>query len=296
MIKQQPMNPKRQGRYNQQPPPQQGASRHRAGHNAGLYPEDSLYLTNPGRPQAQRVRRTQAPTDDDNVLVDEEEDIDGNGDVWPVQIPKSVRYYPQPGRYDQGDTRVNVQRVQTRTKQSAIPPRRSRQAYAEEEEDQDFEEHETARPVRTRPKIHLYWLVFVSIALLLMIAGWLTFNDLSAWWQNHQDDTTYGMPRTYQIDAVVGHGDSNSNPSHFIAINLRGSIYVIEAPGGNISKSRSYFITSEVGGNPNPPVTIKFQDLTHSGHLDMVVSIGDQPTPLIVFLFNNGSQFLAKQQ
>ena len=75
----------------------------------------------------------------------------------------------------------------------------------------------------------------------------MALNDLGAWWQNHQDDVAFGMPRTYQTDAVVGHNDSNSNPSHFIAINLRGSIYILEAPGGNFSKSRSYFITTEVG-------------------------------------------------
>ncbi len=213
-----------------------------------------------------------------------------------MHIPKSARYYPQPGQYDQGDTRVNVRHAPLRRKQhSVIPPRRSRQAY-EEEEDQDFEEPETQQPLRTRPKMKLHWLVFAGVGLLLMLAGWMALNDLGAWWQNHQDDATYGLPRTYQIDAVVGHGDSNSNPSHFIAINLRGSIYILEAPGGNFSKSRSYFITTEVGGNPHPPVTIKFQDLTHTGRLDMVVTIGDPPTPFIVFLFNNGSQFLAKPQ
>lgn len=223
MIKRQPVDPKRQRRHNQQPPQQQPASRHRAGHQAGLHPEDAPYITgnqrlHSGVPVASRARQTKAPTDDDNVLVDEEEieadaDIDGNGDVWSLQIPRSARYYPQPGQYTQGDTRVNVRR---RQQQSVIPPRSSRQVY-EEEEDQDFEEVETKRPSRTRPKMKLHWLVFAGIAILLMIAGWMAFSDLGTWWQNHQDDVTYGMPRTYQTDAVVGHNDSNSNPSHFIA-------------------------------------------------------------------------------
>ena len=297
MIKRQTSVPKGQG--NSYRPAQQPANRLRAGHQAGLHPEDAPYITGNQRTHsgaASKARQTQASSYDDDMLPDDEADIDGNGDIWPMHIPKSARYYPQPGQYDQGDTRVNVRHAPLRSKQqSIIPPRRSRQAY-KEEEDQDFEEPETQQPLRTRPTIKLHWLVFAGVGLLLMLAGWMALNDLGAWWQNHQDDATYGMPRTYQTDAVVGHGDSNSNPSHFIAINLRGSIYILEAPGGNFSKSRSYFITTEVGGNPNPPVTVKFQDLTHSGHLDMVVTIGDPPTPLIVFLFNNGSQFLAKSQ
>ncbi len=31
-------------------------------------------------------------------------------------------------------------------------------------------------------------------------------------------------PRTFQVDAVVGHNDSATNPSHFIAMNLNGRI------------------------------------------------------------------------
>lgn len=298
------------GQGNSYRPPQQQVSRHRAGHNAGLHPEDAPYITGnqriyTGVSQSPRARRSKVPADYDNVLVDEEEideeEIDGNGDIWPVQIPKSQRYYPQPGQYDQGNTRVNVQRVQTRAKkQSAIPPRSSRQAYEEEEIEEDIEELETQRPPRKRRNVSAHPSLIVGIALVLLLivsyGGYLGLNAIGTVWQNHQDDVTFGMPRTFQTDAVVGHGDSNSNPSHFIAINLKGSIYVIEAPGGNFSKARSYFITSEVNGNPYPPVTIKFQDLSHSGHLDMVVSVGDPPTPLIVFLFNNGSQFLAKQQ
>ena len=239
-------------------------------------------------------RRPYTPATVDNR--EDEEDIDGNGDVWPSQgVRSAVRYAP--GHYIQGDTQVNIKHAPppgTR-KQSPIPARSSREAYREEEEDenQDFDELETRLP-RKRRNFQIHWLVFVGIALLLMIAGWTAFNDLGAWWQNHQDDSTYGMPRTFQTDAVVGHNDSNSSPSHFIALNLRGQIYVIELPGGDATKARGYYITSEAGNDANPPVKVTFQDIGHDGKLDMVVTIGDPPDPLIVFLFNNGSQFAAK--
>ena len=250
-----------------------------------------------GNPASLR-RRAYTPANRANR--DNKEGIDGEyDDVWPAQTVRSaVRFTP--GQYIQGDTQWNVQQASPPgTKQySPIPRRSSRNAVIEDaggEEEEDFEEEEPeTRLPRKRRNVHIHWFVFAGIALLLMLGGWIAFNDLGVWLQNHQDDVTYGMPRTYQTDAVVGHNDSNSNPSHFIAINLRGQIYVIELPGGDATKARGYFITSEVGGNPNPPVTVKFQDLTHSGHLDMVVTIGDPPTPLIVFLFNNGNQFAGK--
>ena len=234
--------------------------------------------------------------------------IDGDGDVWPAQAPRSaIRYnVPPEGIYPEGEYQIGNQRFHVEYQYAQVPLRAHAQPQPQpapqqqdrftaggEEEAFEEDEHVTRLPRKQRT-IHYHWLVFAGIALLLMLSGWFAFNDLGVWWQTHQDDVTYGMPRTYQTDAVVGHSDSNSNPSHFIALNLRGQIYVIELPGGDATKARGYFITSEVGGNPNPPVTVKFQDLTHSGHLDMVVTIGDPPTPLIVFLFNNGSQFAAK--
>jgi hypothetical protein len=310
LVKQQPSNVKRQGRRNQQPPPQQGASRHKAGHHAGLHPEDNPYLTNPGRPRAQQGRRTQKPVDYDSVLVDEEE---GDGDYWPQKLtPMSqIRYdvdtngNPIPGVYRQGNVthryHGNWHGDLPQSKRNAIPPRGHTQTRIPPQQQQDDlyeedEELESARAVRARPIIKLHWLVYAGLALCLLIGSPIAVNVIGTMWQNHTDDVTYGMPRTFQTDAVVGHGDSSSNPSHFIAINLRGSIWVIEAPGGDYSKARQYFITTEVNQNPYPPVTVKFEDLTHSGRLDMVVTIGDPPTPLIVFLFNNGSQFLAKQK
>lgn len=237
-----------------------------------------------------RVR--QRPVEQDDELCEDD-------DLYTRPPRSAIKCQPEES-YRSGNTQINKYTAPPPAKgRHAIPPRRSAQQqpaqpYSAEEYREDIDVQAQKRPRRRR--LHVHWLVFAGVGLLLMIAGWMAFTDLGVWWQNHTDDVTFGMPRTYQTDAVVGHGDSNSNPSHFIAINLRGGIYVIEAPGGNFSKARGYFITTEIGGNPNPPVTIKFEDLTHTGRLDMVVTIGDPPTPLTVFLFNNGSQFIGKQQ
>ena len=45
------------------------------------------------------------------------------------------------------------------------------------------------------------------------------------------DDLHYGRPRTTQVDHFVGH-EAAHVPSHFLAFNLSGQIYVVEIPGG----------------------------------------------------------------
>jgi len=231
------------GNYYQQPQfvP---ANPHRAGHYAGLHP-------------------------DDQPLVEEDESY------YVTRPHTSVRRYTDtPTRITQGNTRYNVT--------YGAPPMRQR-TNTEDEED---------RAVKRGLRFH--WLVYVGFVLFIGILGWIGLTALGQWWQWQQDNWTYGNPRTYQTDAVVGHNDSNSSPSHFTAENLRGQIIVLELPGGDAAKGRSYTITSMPGNTGNPPVKVMFQDLNHDGKLDMLVEIGDTGSVFTVFLFNNGQQFVSK--
>jgi hypothetical protein len=144
----------------------------------------------------------------------------------------------------------------------------------------------------TRRRVH--WLVYVGLLFMVGIIGWLAITILGAWWQAKQDDWTYGMPRTYQTDVVVGHDDSASHPSHFIAQNLNGEIVVIEYPGGDVSKARSYVITTLPGDDGYSPVRLSFRDVNGDRKLDMLVQIGDPGSQVQVILYNNGQQFTAK--
>ena len=120
-----------------------------------------------------------------------------------------------------------------------------------------------------------------------MIIGWLTFSALSSWWQVTQDDWHYGRPRTYQTDAVVGHNDSPTSPSHFIAMNLNRHVTVIEIPGGDSSKSKIYNGPMLIGpGQDLTPVTLTFKDVNGNGKLDMIVNVQDTH---FVFLNSNGT-------
>jgi len=106
------------------------------------------------------------------------------------------------------------------------------------------------------------------------------------------DDRQYGFPRTYQVDAVVGHGDSAAHPSHFIALNLQGQLEVIELPGGNPSKALIYIGPMLYGpGQDEVPLTVSFEDRNHDHEPDLVLHFEGQQ---VVFL-NDGKTFQVRQ-
>ena len=152
-----------------------------------------------------------------------------------------------------------------------------------------------AKPTRRLERTRFHWLVFVGLAMFIMIIGWLTFSALSSWWSVTQDDWHYGRPRTWQTDAVVGHGDSASYPSHFIAVNLNGQILVIEVPGGNASKAQIYIGPRLFGaGLDLVPVTLSFEDCNGDGKPDLNIHIVGSDK--IICFPNNGKTFTTTQQ
>ncbi len=135
--------------------------------------------------------------------------------------------------------------------------------------------------------------MFLGIGLFIMIIGWLAFSALSSWWTVQLDDWHYGRPRTYQTDAVVGHEDSASSPSHFVAINLDRKVIVIEIPGGDTVHARIYLGPTLFGsGQDLLPITLSFEDRNGDGKPDLNIHIADH---IIVFL-NDGRKFVPAQQ
>lgn len=134
---------------------------------------------------------------------------------------------------------------------------------------------------------HFPWLtLLLGMALMaLLVVG---VGKFGTWWQIHQDDVTYGRPRTFQLDAVVGHNDSASNPTHFIFMNLNRHVIIIEMPGGDASHARVYLGPVLFGdGQDLTPVTGTIKDVNGDGKPDLIVSIQDQR---IVFI-NTGTGF-----
>jgi len=127
--------------------------------------------------------------------------------------------------------------------------------------------------IEPRPrKAGVHPLLLLGLGMLGMLLLWTLLTAGSGWWNDTLDTIHYGNPRTYQTDEVVGHNDSASNPSHFIALNLHGRIEIIEFPGGDGSHARIYLGPQIFGaGADKVPVTLKFIDVNGDKKVDMLV-------------------------
>ncbi len=200
----------------------------------------------------------------------EDQDIEEDERYYATRPHTSARRYTNaPTNIRKGDTQYNVMYGAPPT------PRRSSQRITEDEQ------------YEPKPRRHIHWLFILGLGMLIMIVAVIGFSYLASWWKIHQDDATYGRPRTFQIDTVVGHNDSTDNPSHFIALNLNRHVVIIELPGGDSSKAKIYSVTTLLGdGQDLTPVTLSFKDVNHDGLLDMEIHIQDQT---IVLLNDQGS-------
>jgi len=134
-----------------------------------------------------------------------------------------------------------------------------------------------------------HWSVYLVTGMATMTVLVIGLYSVGSWWQGVQDRWTYGYPRTYQTDAVVGHNhDSPSHQSHFLAVNLRGQVEVFELPAGDPTKVR-VFLGPMLSGNgaDQVVVTISFADIDHDGTPDLVLRYGDNAE----VLYNKGGTF-----
>jgi hypothetical protein len=136
---------------------------------------------------------------------------------------------------------------------------------------------------RTAPRLRrwhpLFWLGLgaLTLALFWIVASWLV-----AWGGRVWDDLSYGYPRTFQTDGVLGNGDSAANPSHLLALNLKGQILLEVFPEGDASRAKVYVLTQLSGrGSDRNVVTVRLIDPAHTGKPDIVVEVADTVSLLI---------------
>jgi hypothetical protein len=88
------------------------------------------------------------------------------------------------------------------------------------------------------------------------------------------DTVVYGTPRTFQIDARVGHEGATGQKSHFIALNDQGQIQVIEFPGNDAAHARVYFGPFLTGPHADlEPVTLTFSASRQTNTPNMLVHV-----------------------
>ena len=136
------------------------------------------------------------------------------------------------------------------------------------------------------PKKRTHWLLYIGIGMLVMLTIWFSAQMLDTWWIQHQMDSTYGFPRTYQVDAIVYPGDTSNNLSHYIFLNLNGTVEIIEFPHGDSSHARIYKSITILSDSADlVPVTGEFKVV--DGKVEMIVHIQDQR----IIYINDGTQF-----
>jgi len=129
-------------------------------------------------------------------------------------------------------------------------------------------------------------LLYLGVGMITMLALWTLLTSAVSWWNTTWDDLHYGRPRTFQIDAYVGHNETTGIPSHFIAINLNGRIEIIEFPGGDGSKARIYLGPQLYGTEDDLiPVTLSFADVNGDHLPDMIIHF---QSSRIVFINDQG--------
>ncbi len=172
-------------------------------------------------------------------------------------------------------------------RRSALTPRRADAGHVWPPPVQLEREPSLPRLGRRGGQQRFHWLVLVGLGMFIMILGWVALSALGSWWQTTQDDWHYGRPRTFQIEAVVGHNnDSAANPSHFLALNLNHRIEIIELPAGDPSKARIYSGPTMFGqGQDLVLVTLSFRDVNGDGRPDMLVWVADSH---FAFINENG--------
>src|SRR5205823_2451352 len=107
---------------------------------------------------------------------------------------------------------------------------------------------------------------------LASVVLWMGGSTAFSWLQTQHDNSLYGYPRTYQIDANVGH----AGISHFICENLHGDIIVLEIQPSNLTETHIYQGPTFSGaGTDLQPATLSFKDVNGDGRPDMIISVGN---------------------
>ncbi|HZU01994.1 MAG TPA: hypothetical protein VFA10_20145 [Ktedonobacteraceae bacterium] len=144
-------------------------------------------------------------------------------------------------------------------------------------------------------------LLYIGTCMLLLCTAYLFALQGLVWGFDLSSDARYGTPRTFQLDAVVGHHDSPEHQTHFIVLNLHGQIEIIEIPGGDPSHERVYVGPLLKGaGAAKEVVTVQIQNGQKAGKPNLLVRVTGEPDSLFdipsktYLLLNAGDNFNPK--
>jgi hypothetical protein len=153
-----------------------------------------------------------------------------------------------------------------------------------------------SRPTRNSRRITLAggmwqalssWWAAALTYLLLLVLGYLLLTPVFAWGQRRLDDLRYGFPRTTQLGGLVGQAEAGAEPTHLIALNLRGQISILELPGGDPAQARAIVGPYLVGADgPYVVPHLSLEDVSGDGQPDLLLQVREE---IVVYINENGT-------
>ena len=133
----------------------------------------------------------------------DEEDDDA---IYQTRPPSSARRYIQPVEHDTLDD-ANIQKgVFIQRRRSSANSNTNTGMASQAIAPKTNAPRASAPPAKAgwshRSSVSRFPILAIVVGMLLMALLAFVLSSLGAWWQMHQDDVTYGRPRTFQMDAV----------------------------------------------------------------------------------------------
>ena len=120
-------------------------------------------------------------------------------------------------------------------------------------------------------------LLTAAFAAAAIVIAYQLLSGLLFWTQLRLDDLRYGYPRSSQMEGYVGFGESNGQPTHFMALNLHRQVVVLYIAGDNPTHVSTIKGPLLYGANEEyAPVTMRLVDVTGDGYPDLVLSVDRQ--------------------
>ncbi len=245
--------------------------------------DDDIQYTQPRTTRPGPARRPSIDTD--SVQTDEYDDQADYDDQVDYDDQPIITLSPSPDKRPLEKNKTRPQRSQPPLRQPQRPPLRSQQTTAAPKKRVQAKKQEPEKQREQRGQrgqgLQIHWLLLFGIGMLLMlglyIGGFQLWNSATSIY----NDWTYGTTRTYQLDAVVGDHDSASAPTHFIALNLHGTVDVIEIPGGDVTHAKVYSGPHLLWNQADKAVvTLEIKDINGDHQPDVLVHIVGNTTML----------------
>ncbi|MBC8074455.1 MAG: hypothetical protein H7Y32_00140 [Chloroflexales bacterium] len=127
---------------------------------------------------------------------------------------------------------------------------------------------------------------YIITFALALLALYVLLSGVLGWAQVKLDDIRYGRPRTFQLAAMVGHGEESGTATQLIAMNLNRQVMILEVPGGDATKTRSIVGPYLFGaGEDLTPVTMRLADVNGDSAIDLLVQVKNEE---MVYMNRNG--------